>query len=801
MPNHHAPWYKIKSPAVKILLAVAVFIILAAALERSSCIWLSVGILASATLIALIKVVAIGCQWLRGMRTRVSGRQRNLKFLASIMVLFLFTGALLYLRAFYWIGIEAKGQINFVNSEYLLRSLVGSLDLFMLDIDSNIVDKIAGHPRLKGAISLQAVLSFGCTVSLLIGLFYSRLLAYYKLSRLPRALRSGRSHLYVFFGMNEPSETLAKSISASDDRSVVVFVEQAQADDDDTQGWDSIVRLFAHRKKAFLEADDLNAYITITDTHLSEIEQPERNGGDILGNMNLPQLKKTISRLQKLPESQLHVLFLSEDEDDNLRCAATLTYDDTIAQAVRSKSDNVRFYCHARRNGINRSLEDLALRRDINVQLVDYSRLAIDSLRDKPENQPVRLMDVDLSDHPTAVTSPFHALVVGFNWCGQDALSYLYEFGAFLDGPTRRRSYFHCTVVDKDMDTISGAYRALHPQACRNVNAPRATGMPTKPLIDFVQADFRSTDFYDKVLAPLRKEINYVVIAVGDDDAGINLAINIFSYINRYRADLSRLRICVRCYNREKENFMQKIADHYNNCRQAAEPVIVLFGQAQAIYSYDMIVDQSIQERAKLYFARYAEFKDEDVRNWDTRRRRLLGQEDKKGKEIPVDQRRLLLANIRSLRRKENQDINNVLHAATKLYLLQLAVPSDGRDSFLSRYFDSANKPRTSGSKARIRYDGLSDAENAIVRNLAMLEHIRWNASHEMLGYESTEPENEIHSCDETLRRHNCLRDWDKLDAESDIVTRTSYPCDYKGYDYGVVDTTLDLYRQRFTEQ
>ena len=73
------------------------------------------------------------------------------------------------------------------------------------------------------------------------------------------------------------------------------------------------------------------------------------------------------------------------------------------------------------------------------------------------------------------------------------------------------------------------------------------------------------------------------------------------------------------------------------------------------------------------------------------------------------------------------------------------------------------------------------------MQNLAMCEHLHWNAAHEMLGYVNNETG---HSCDERTKQHNCLKSWQELDKESDAV---DYIDDYKIFDYGVVETSFKL--------
>ena len=151
---------------------------------------------------------------------------------------------------------------------------------------------------------------------------------------------------------------------------------------------------------------------------------------------------------------------------------------------------------------------------------------------------------------------------------------------------------------------------------------------------------------------------------------------------------------------------------------------------------------------------------------------------------------------MRSLRRKELQDLRNALHADTKMYLLKKALGNDYNWSdFLRRYFNDENLPQCEGSYDKIKYPFLTPLENKIILNLARLEHIRWVASHEMLGY--TKAQKDLHSCDERIRQHNCLCPWQELDDESRATLKSEWPSDYKSYDFGVVDNTILLNKEK----
>ena len=138
------------------------------------------------------------------------------------------------------------------------------------------------------------------------------------------------------------------------------------------------------------------------------------------------------------------------------------------------------------------------------------------------------------------------------------------------------------------------------------------------------------------------------------------------------------------------------------------------------------------------------------------------------------------------LRRKESQDRSNALHFHTKLKILAKAIGSDNVMTFIDKVLG-----KRTGRQSTIKYPGLSEKENRLMLNLAMCEHLRWNAAHEMLGYVNN---NKGHECNEVKKMHNCLKPWEQLDKESDAV---SYIDDYKVFDFGVVETTLKLQKTK----
>ena len=81
---------------------------------------------------------------------------------------------------------------------------------------------------------------------------------------------------------------------------------------------------------------------------------------------------------------------------------------------------------------------------------------------------------------------------------------------------------------------------------------------------------------------------------------------------------------------------------------------------------------------------------------------------------------------------------------------------------------------------------------------IAQCEHLRWNAAIEMLGY--TQNLNDRSSCNLITMEHNCLTNWDDLDSIWRELKGKKQYCEYKLYDYSVVETSIKLYLERKTE-
>jgi hypothetical protein len=89
--------------------------------------------------------------------------------------------------------------------------------------------------------------------------------------------------------------------------------------------------------------------------------------------------------------------------------------------------------------------------------------------------------------------------------------------------------------------------------------------------------------------------------------------------------------------------------------------------------------------------------------------------------------------------------------------------------------WDQQLKPRREQGDYDYSNTSLSKAMQEQLANVARCEHIRWEASHQLMGYKQGEAKSAV------LKTHPDMLSWDKLSAYT------------KAFDYNVVDTSIEL--------
>ena len=551
-------------------------------------------------------------------------RSNKIWLFSAVLLFIWFVGVYIYYVALYE---SNHGDIS--SWELIARSTTRSTLMFVSGADSNVLSDIHNIPdkNLAACLAVTAACAVVCTFVFLIAIFFSRMGYYLKLSF--HAMLGEKNKLFIFFGFNKQNISLANSINneLGGKSYRIVFVEKQLSDiEDETSGWKSILSMFTHRAETFRNARKLHAdFAVMNDTFTAELVNTQCNAeDDMLCKLGLKSVKRLIGRMKN--GTEIHIFCLADNEKriENIFATTVLQKDQTLRTYAQQEGSKAVIYCLARYNSVNRVMEDIDTTSRVEVKIVDPSHLSIELLKREVIHQPVSFVDIDSINNPGTVSSPFNSLVIGFSETGKDAVRFLYEFGAFVDSNSTEvktmRSPFHCHVVDNRMNTLKGPFVNAAPAVFGNIN--ENTG---QPLIELHNMEYNSDDFFNDLLPKLAPQLNCVVIAIGDDEAGMTLAVRILKYMMRTERfqnhRFRHFRIYVRSYEPELYSHLERIANHYNR----GEERIHVFGKLEEIFSYGLIVKDEFEEKGKNYYEAYRDLSDPtDHKTWEQRRDKIL---------------------------------------------------------------------------------------------------------------------------------------------------------------------------------
>lgn len=683
--------------------------------------------------------------------------------------------------ALYFVGFFFAGTASSVLA-YSVRPLIASLGMFVGNTGyqelSEDCTRSVLYMTLFAIVHLVAIMVSAIFV---VNFFWKRSKSYLR-GKYWRFTRSS-APLNIFFGLGKQNILLAHSIQKEKKgRERILFVDLPAEDEGQNDGI-NLSQLFgfnAYNREAIRELQGVKYAIKGATGKPSEIEA---TSGDILVKLGLRPLRGLIKH-----HDHTRIFLLSDDEVENVKSTISLMQDNTL---IRNKVD---IYCHARKNRENSIVEKMAYLEGenglLNVHVVDTSALAIQILKRNVEYQPVSFVKPDTNS--AVVDNPFTALVLGFGETGRDAVRFLYEFGAFVDS-NGLKSPYKCYVVDKRMYQLKGDFYN---------NSPALRGNPEIDLIQMSNSSPRFWPWAEQVLP----QLNYVVIALGDDRSNMQAVSDLFEAACKVRfADMTNFKIFVRSYSSENEKQLDSLVKFYNDkCGakdkdgNAISDILVVFGKTSELFTYENIIDDETIKRAKEFFLGYLKKSHQDD-EWDQRHRISIKKKDEKGKDIIIDKPRdtVTLSDINAVIRKENQDIANSQHIDTKLKLVgltRIAVKELMEQKDNSKLTEVQLRQKelieyillyVNGLKKEYIKDSVEKKYNrndGVITKLAICEHLRWNASHEMIGYVPDEV------ADEIKKTHNCLKPWHLL------------PDNIQNYDYNVMEQTIKIIVNENTE-
>lgn len=644
----------------------------------------------------------------------------------------------------YFIGFFFKGTASSVLA-YLSRPLLASLGMFVAKTSySEICEECANSPFYMTLFCLIQVAAVTISAIFIVNFLMKRIKSWYlnRYWNIMGRFLGNKETLNIFWGFNNPSIILGKDIANHKEHLVYIDTHSWNQEPQEQVSLSHLFGLFPYKRNYMTKLEGIRFIIKSATDDPSLIHDAGKN---ILDRLNLYFLRKLMKR-----HGKVRMFFFSENSEVNIRSVLNICQD-----KVFDEVKNIEIFCHAPRTPENLTLQ--GIRFGIEVNMIDSSYLSVANLKlmgkgnlflDEYIAHPVNFVDTDGRGH---ATSDFNAMIIGFGGTGQEALKFIYEFGSFLNETGEQsNSKYYC--FDDKMDQLKETFLLSVPDIRKAQN------------IEFLNMSCQGEDFWLKV-QDLIDQLNYVVIATGDDNQNISLATRIFEYANRYRkAGFDKFGIFVRSY---EENLIEKNEEIIATLNGVArfdassvesegkpetgrtdDSVVRLFGNPNEIFTYKVIIDNQIKQEGDKFAEAY---------------KQLNPYKGADEKYIKKKQRNHLL-DEQSSRRKELQNFNNALHIYTKARIV------GGYEAMI-----------------QLAHEDYVLEDKCLLETLAETEHLRWNASHQMLGYSlmdaAMEQKMQIQgaSCNEQLKQHSCLKPYCELSEE------------YKEYDRGVIKTTLRL--------
>ena len=276
-------------------------------------------------------------------------------------------------------------------------------------------------------------------------------------------------------------------------------------------------------------------------------------------------------------------------------------------------------------------------------------------------------------------------------------------------------------------------------------------------------------------------DLNYAVIALNNDELGLQLAVNLFKLALRKRDNKLPLKIALRCYDSCNIRMMHKAEKNLNESikkSQIKNVSLTVFGDQSKIFDYESVLSDVALVKAKRYNWVYEQTppphdKEKEEMTEDEQWQKSFGLE-------AVNELKLKKASHDSLYHakyemlcKIEQNFANVAHAKTKLQLMGV----DNDDKKLKTLLEIIeNRDR---GKVDYKCDNAEYAE--LLHNMALLEHERFISARHLKGFIQDPNNKEAPQKDFVKKYHDCLCPLEKLNELT------------QSYDCNVIDTTLRL--------
>lgn len=673
-------------------------------------------------------------------RNGIARLTKHLKFTALVIWI---AGLVLYMYGFNEGGSENNSLVLF------LRASLSSMEMFVSHSD---LIEVNGSLHHKAAYMVPFAIVHFCAVLVsavfIIRLLGLRFVSWVKLVswRIFRPIIKDKP-CFVFFGINGNGILLAKSIKRLFKRNCrIIFINMPDGGHKHEDARFTFSHFFhSSGEGAVKYAGDIEimeALMFNAEKRVSDISANDSGNNDdstvfdIFNRLGLsiPFIKTLDFLVNKFAARQkVEFFFLSENESDNISSVLALKSLDKNDSPELYK--NFRCYCHARKNNINSALLRHGGLKD-RIYLVDSSSLSVMQLMKNVKNHPVSFVEID-TERGVAKTD-FTGMIIGFNETGCDAFRFLYEFGSFVCDDFGTENGKTIYVVDENMDGMKAAF----------LNVAPALKTKGTDVIDWWEnISTHSTVFWEK-LQLIIERLNYVVIAVGDDEVGLSLAAELYEFAYRYRKDLKLFKIFVRLKDVKKSDYLRNVSEF-----------IVPFGADRDIFEYETLSADVLEKHAIRFYHNYEKnyirnLKEVDIPRYNEELAALRVRDDKapeSGKRIETVESALggCMAEIAKFEEIENvsgmsaDDKGRALWLHRRVYKLENSkyikrnTKEDDIDVMYKEEQDKSNVWHVLTKRALSTHSDFHEiiSDSVLLMNLNYCEHLRWNAKMELLGF------------------------------------------------------------------
>lgn len=678
-------------------------------------------------------------------------------------------------------------------------AIISSLGMFFYQDDiSELADGVKEDSFFMAMYSLAHFFAALITSLLLIRLIGMRLFYWMEISF--QSYCGKKKDLYVFWGINPQSVTLAESIRSKDSQnSRIVFVNTVEPENADNEvSLHTLFDIIKIREDANERISDINAMVVNCHEKLTYNDLEH----DLYKIIKEKVRLSSLARIMKNKSDNIHIFFLANNSDNNINNMEALVNVDLTENSSGEKK--LHLYCHAHHSAKTRwaEIKDICSYSDISkpsIHIVDSSYLSVFGLKEDVSHHPISFVDID--KETGTIASPFRSMVIGFGETGEEAFKFLYEFGAFVnrDG---NKTKFHCTIIDKKASELEGLFYAKAP------SMKECTDSETEEReLLFTECPIDSNAYWEILEKEVRAGLNYIIIAVDNEELAIDTATNICTLATRWRNDASpKLNVYVRSYNADSYGRLVSIANELNDKMGGIK--LEIFGCIKKIFSYDIIVKNKYIEEAERYNHAYdcvsqgkEMMNDENAQKekWKDLHK-LKSQNELEERYENSNTNGHDIWNIGEVERKRDQNISNALHAATKWKILTKYMdedPSKGKAYWKKKKL-LREKIEADGETVYTPYyivgesevSSLNHKDVKVLINVARCEHERWIAASRLQG-----------QCLSSIKlvrykQHTDMVPWENIRPNNDIERKRT-----QGYDCAVVDTTIQLYTNNKLEE